>query len=230
MGGRKIQTTSAIKPRPLLLRTRSYGLRTLSIVSTFFCKKVLISDSILRTPPVAPSCTDARRDEMVGISMPVLAAFHVRSDAADALVGCGERRETLLLASASARTDGSTSRSGMEGCRIVRCAVKRRSTRRSTALEGGQVQEVRANKFARADHQHADEHRAIVLFTLGSNSLQTLQPDDDPPPPLLPFVLLPGHLAHELDVAQDGQKPRDGLVQSTLSDPPFRVSRMSRHR
>lgn len=107
MRGRKIHTTSANTPKPFLCLTRSYGLRTLSIVRTFVCRNADISDSTLRIPEAPPE----RREAIEGISIPVLDAFHVSRDDGSC-VG--------VLASVAAKRDGSVLRSGIEGCSTVR--------------------------------------------------------------------------------------------------------------
>ena len=149
--GRRIHTSSASTPSPLRLLTRSKGFRTLSTLSTFFCRKAWISDSTrispnpsLPAPELLPYVS--RMLEMVGISNPVRGARHVSGlplaplPVVDGLMGISSEKMELLAFflfeddADAARTAGSTSRSGMEGCRIVRWEVKRSSRRRRTAL------------------------------------------------------------------------------------------------
>lgn len=100
---------------------------TLSMVRTLVWRKALISFSTRITPAPTPPLTAAlaRIDEIVGISKPVLDAFHVSE------VALGE----VTLPSEAVNIEGSTSRSGMLGWSTVRWDVRRSSMRRRTALQ-----------------------------------------------------------------------------------------------
>jgi len=70
-------------------------------------------------------------DAMVGISKPVRDAFHVSGIEGSE---SDKERDPEEEEVEDDREEGSTSRSGILGCKIVRCAVRRSRMRRSTAL------------------------------------------------------------------------------------------------